>query len=224
MKPIPLNKPLLFMSLLALCNPIAGNSERDEKAYIVQTDRGLFIGQIDNGQLHGHGILFLKNGDYFIGTWTRGSLEGPGAWYERLPSSDSLHFSYHFVVFANNRISREIEYDTCLIDDMQTVWYDCHCLAGNCISGQGMQFNGMLQSGSLIDHRLHGFGVWIDGMSNIHVGTFKDGQPNGQGVFLHIVENGSGIEKGIYRGIWRPNQTEPDQVEYYLLPLSILRR
>lgn len=104
MKPSPLNKPLLFMILLALCNPIAGNSERDEKAYIVQTDRGLFVGQIDKGQLHGHGILFLKNGDYFIGTWTRGSLEGPGAWYERLPSSDSLHFSYHFVIFANNRV------------------------------------------------------------------------------------------------------------------------
>lgn len=175
---------LLQIGLVALLQAqcVSGDCKDGTGIYIYPSG-AKYIGQFQNGEIHGVGVCYYTNGSKYQGEWDHRYPEGKGT----ITTEDGQKWTGvwkrgHPVDEKGNIIedlfpSQDVKIEE---DNIQV-----GCIAGNCENGRGIYAyaDGSKYEGEFIGGDLNGMGSFFFADGDRYVGHFKDGFSHGQGTF-----------------------------------------
>lgn len=173
----------LFLSFLnAQC--VSGDCQNGKGTYVYPSG-AKYVGEFQNGEIHGVGVCYYTDGSKFSGQWAHRFPEGKGTktfadgskrtgdWIKGQPVDDEGNFIEEEMVAKgeNNEDS-----------NIQT-----GCISGDCEDGNGVfaYADGSKFDGDFKNGELNGQGTWYFPNGDKYVGTFKDNYSHGQGVLFN---------------------------------------
>lgn len=154
------------------------------KGSFVYPSGAKYIGDFQDGEIHGVGICYYTDGSKYSGQWNHRYPEGMGTktyadgtkrtglWKKGQP----VDKSGQVIELAARGGSAEEN------GDVQS-----GCIKGNCESGRGtyIYIDGSKYEGQFRNGKLHGQGTWFYPDGDKYVGNFKENYSHGEGAIYH---------------------------------------
>ena len=142
-----------------------------------------------NNKYTGYGKIIFENGDYYIGGFKNGLINGKGIlYYGNIKST--VYFDYYIYAFDNKSDEEKKNIEIIKID------YYIGEFKDKLKHGKGLAYfkNGQKYRGEFINGKFEGNGKFIDGYGNYYIGEFKKGSRHGKGILYD--KNGNILYEG----------------------------
>lgn len=189
--PIAMNKSAILFSLFFLCSTVLINAQcisgdcQDGKGIYLYPSGAKYVGEFENGEIHGIGVCYYTDGSKYQGEWANRYPSGRGTkvysdgtkrtgkWLKGQPVDNVGQLVAPAVVE---------ELEETLETDIQS-----GCISGDCIDGQGKYGypNGSSYSGQFLASQPDGWGEFLDNDGEKYVGAFQSGVRHGNGTVYY---------------------------------------
>ncbi len=174
----------LFLSFLnAQC--VTGDCQNGKGTYLFPSG-AKYVGEFQNGEIHGIGVCYYTNGSKYSGQWVHRFPEGKGTktfedgtkrfgmWVKGQPVDEDGNFIEEMVAKGN-------END----DDGTNI--QSGCISGDCQNGTGVfaYADGSKYDGNFRQGELNGSGTWYFPNGDKYEGSFRDNYSHGNGTLYY---------------------------------------
>lgn len=173
----------LFLSFLnAQC--VTGDCQNGKGTYVYPSG-AKYVGEFQNGEIHGVGVCYYTDGSKYSGQWSHRFPEGKGTktnadgskifgmWLKGQPVDDQGNVIEDMVAKGGSG------------DDGTNI--QTGCISGDCKSGNGVfaYADGSKYEGNFREGELNGQGTWYFTNGDKYVGGFRDNYSHGQGTLYY---------------------------------------
>lgn len=165
---------------------VNNNNKPDGVGMLIWKDHSCYVGQFDNGQLHGYGIMFYEHGVIHMGKFAKGNYKGHACYIDEDYASFGLydHFDQIKEYGWHKNIKVNFNEEELIFKHINNGHYDYY--------------------GETKDSKYHGLGV-LNGSLSTYIGQFNEGIMCGIGIkiindtevyigqFNHDIYNGYGL-------------------------------
>ena len=158
---------------------------------IIYENKGIYIGQMQKQNKSGIGFYIYNNSDIYYGEWNNNVYNGYGRKKIRDRNCNLCDVGINYKI-------------------VDGFWKNGQLLTGenkSNLSFESDEFN--FKIGIIVNHKLQGFGIREDGMSNYYIGNFVDDILTGEGVVIS-----KDPLKYFKHGIWKNYQMKKINKEY----------
>jgi hypothetical protein len=159
----------------------------------------IYIGDFQNGEVHGVGTCYYADGSKYQGEWAHRLPHGKGTktYSDGAKRGGYWHKGQPVDVFGN----LIVEAPGAIAVAKEVIEVQSGCLAGDCHNGQGLfaYSDGSRYDGQFFRGKPEGWGVFQYANGEKYAGTFREGHPHGRGRLER--PNGSALS-----GEWRAGE------------------
>lgn len=177
------NLLLFFTFLNAQC--ISGDCQNGKGTYLYPSG-AKYVGEFQNGEIHGVGVCYYTDGTKYSGQWSRRFPEGKGT--KTFPDGTKI--------FGNWSKGQPLDDDGNVIEELVAKGdknsddgtnIQTGCISGDCKNGSGIfaYADGSKYDGNFHDGELNGLGTWYFPNGDKYVGNFRDNYSHGNGTLYY---------------------------------------